>query len=186
LRYPVAALYADYLRVALGLALTAGPLLLLDLAGPVALLLGLVGLLFAWFGARTVIRHLSRVELSAHAIALSGPVSRRLVWTELERMKLAYYAPHRVRADGWMQLTLRGRNGSAIRLDSTLAGFNEVLGAASRAATANSLSLDAATQANLAALGLGAGASPDHTASPLSAPGPGRADAGPRGSRARC
>jgi hypothetical protein len=186
LRYPVAALYADYLRVALGLALTAGPLLLLDLAGPVALLFGLVGLLFAWFGARTVMRHLSRVTLSGNAIALCGPVSRRLVWNELERMKLAYYAPRRARDDGWMQLTLRGRNGGAIRLDSTLAGFNEVLGAASRAAKANSLSLDAATQANLAALGLGAGASPEQTACPLSAPGPERADAAPRGSRARC
>jgi hypothetical protein len=186
LRYPISALYADYLRAAFGLVLTAGPLLLLDPAGVVAALLGLLGLLFAWFGTRTVMRHLSRVELSGNAIALCGPVSRRLVWDELERMKLAYYAPRRSREDGWMQLTLRARNGAAIRLDSTLPGFNQVLGQASRAARANSLSLDAATHANLAALGLSAAAGPEQSACPLSAPGPERAAAAPRGSRARC
>jgi hypothetical protein len=186
LRYPITALYRDYLRAAFGLALTAGPLLLLDPAGVVAAVLGLLGLLFAWFGARTVMRHLSRVELSGNAIALRGPVSRRLVWDELERLKLAYYAPRRSRDDGWMQLTLRARNGAAIRLDSTLPGFNQVLGQASRAARANSLSLDAATHANLAALGLSAAAGPEQSACPLSASGQERAAAAPRGSRARC
>jgi hypothetical protein len=186
LRYPITALYRDYLRAAFGLALTAGTLLLLDPAGVVAALLGLLGLLFAWFGARTVMRHLSRVELSGNAIALRGPVTRRLVWDELERMKLAYYAPRRSRDDGWMQLTLRGSNGATIRLDSTLAGFNQVLGQASRAARANSLYLDAATHANLAALGLSAAAGQDQSACPLSPPGPERVAAAPRGSRARC
>jgi hypothetical protein len=186
LRYPITALYRDYLRAAFGLALTAGPLLLLDPVGVVAAVLGLLGLLFAWFGARTVLRHLSRVELSGNAIALRGPVSRRLAWDELERLKLAYYAPRRSRDDGWMQLTLRARNGAAIRLDSTLPGFNQVLGQASRAARANSLSLDAATHANLAALGLSAAAGPEQSACPLSASGQERAAAAPRGSRARC
>ena len=186
LRYPISALYADYLRAGFGLALTAGPLLLLDLADAVAALLGILGLLFLWFGMRTVQRHLSRVELSGNAIALCGPVARRLAWDDLERMKLAYYAPRRSRDQGWMQLTLRGKNGGAIQLDSTLAGFDQVLGQASRAARAKALALDAATHANLAALGLGAAASPDQGAFTISSPGPERADAAaPRGSRAR-
>lgn len=185
LRYPITALYADYLRAAFGLALTAGPLLLLDLAAAVAVLLGVLGLLFAWFGVRTVLRHLSRVELSKNAIALCGPVARRLAWNDLERMQLAYYAPRRSRDDGWMQLTLRGRDGCAIQLDSTLAGFDQVLGQASRAARAKALSMDAATHANLAALGLSAGGSPDDAALPLSSPAPERADAATSGSRAR-
>jgi hypothetical protein len=185
LRYPIAALYADYLRAAFGLALTAGPLLLLDLAAAVAALLGVLGLLFAWFGMRTVLRHLSRVELSGNAIALCGPVARRLAWDDLERMKLAYYAPRRSRDDGWMQLTLRGRDGCAIRLDSTLAGFDQVVGRASRAARANALSMDAATHANLAALGLSTGGSSDDAALPVSSPGPERAGAAMSGSRAR-
>jgi hypothetical protein len=186
LRYPISALYADYLRAAFGLALTAGPLLLLDLAQVMTVLLGMLGLLFAWFGTRTVLRHLSRVELSGNAIALCGPISRRLAWDDLERMKLAYYAPRRSLNDGWMQLTLRGSDGCSIQLDSTLAGFDQVLGQASRAARAKALSLDGATHANLAALGLSAASGCDQAAVPVSSPGPERADAATRGSRARC
>ena len=79
LRYPLASLYADYLRAALGLGVTLGPLLLLDVADPVVALLAPLGLLFAWFGLRTVARQLSRVELSGGAIALRPPTptSRR-------------------------------------------------------------------------------------------------------------
>jgi hypothetical protein len=158
-RYPLVTLYPDYLRAGLGFALSVGPLLFLDLAGWFATLLAGLGLLFAWFGARTVLRHLSRVELSGEAIALCGPFARHLRWHELERMKLAYYAPRRAQGGGWLQLTLSGADGRAIRLDSTLAGFDEVLGRASRAARAKALPLDSATHANLAALGLhGSGA----------------------------
>ena len=118
LRYPIASLYPDYLRAAFGVALTLGPLLLLEVADVVKAPLAVLGLLFAWFGIRTVSRHLSRVELSGSAIALRGPVSRHLAWGQLERMKLAYYAPRRSRDDGWLQLTLRGAGGRSIRLDS--------------------------------------------------------------------
>ena len=99
-------------------------------------------------------------------------------------MKLAYYAPRRSRDDGWLQLTLRGAEGGAIRLESTLAGFDQVLGHASRAARANSLTLDAATHANLAALGLSGSAGPDD-ALRVRSPARERADAGPRASTAR-
>jgi hypothetical protein len=155
LRYSLASLYPDYLRTAFGLVVTVGPLLLLDLAGPVAALLAGLGFLFAWFGTRTVVRHLSRVELSGDAIALCGPAPRRLAWCDLTRMKLAYYAPRRSREDGWLQLTLSGAGGRPIRLDSTLSGFDQVLGQASRVAWTRDLPLDPATHANLAALGLG-------------------------------
>jgi hypothetical protein len=191
LRYPLAALYADYLRAASGLALTVGPLLLLDVAEVIAALLGVLGVLFAWFGMRTVVRHLSRIELSGDAIALCGPGGRRLAWDDLERMKLAYYAPRRSRDAGWMQLTLRGKDGRAIQLDSTLAGFDRVLGRASRAASARALSLDAATRANLAALGLDAenpidpAAAAETAPAPVSSPAPTCADATPPGSTAR-
>ena len=182
MRYPIATLYADYLRAGFGLALTAGPLLLLDLADGVALLLAALALLFAWFGVRTVLRQLSRVELSGNAVALRGPLSRRVVWADLERMKLAYYAPRRSRDQGWLQLTLRATGGGAIQLDSTLAGFDQVLDQASRAARAKALPLDAATHANLAALGFDAAG---EGALPVSSPGRDRAAAVPRRSRAR-
>ena len=129
MRYPVASLYPDYLRTGLGLAVTLGPLLWLDLAGAVAALLAGLGLLFAWFGARTVVRHLSRVELSGDAILLSGPVPRRLAWSDLERLKLAYYAPRRSRDAGWLQLTLSGRGGRPIRLELDALGVRSGTGA---------------------------------------------------------
>jgi hypothetical protein len=184
LRYPVASLYPDYLRTALGLGLTVGPLLVLDLAGAVAVLLGGLGVLFAWFGARTVVRHLSRVELSGEAIAVSGPLPRRLAWRDLERIKLAYYAPRRSRDDGWLQLTLSGGRGRPIRLDSTLSGFDQVLGQASRVARTKDLPLDPATDANLAALALGGprvAADATRASPPARAPG----GSGTFGSRAR-
>jgi hypothetical protein len=169
LRYPIATLYADYLRAGLGLALTAGPLLLLDLADGIALVLAALALLFAWFGVRTVLRQLSRVELSGNAIAVHGPFSRRVAWADLEHMKLAYYAPRRSRDQGWLQLTLRATDGGAIQVDSTLPEFDQVLDKASRAARDKALPLDAATCANLAALGFeaaGEGAPPVSSLAP--------------------
>jgi hypothetical protein len=87
-------------------------------------------------------------------------------------MRLAYYAPRRAQQDGWLQLTLRGRSGPAIRVDSTLDGFDDVLRRATGAAARNELSLDPATQANLAALGLAAAAEPS-AAEPALRPAPG-------------
>jgi hypothetical protein len=152
--YPTTSLVPDYLRVAFGLAVSAGPLMALDLAPSVAVLLSGLALLFAWFGVRTALRQLSWLELSTADIALCGPIRRRLRWQDVRRLQLAYYAPRRARQDGWLQLTLRGRRGPTIRVDSTLDGFDHVLRRAMGAATHNQLPLDPATQANLAALGL--------------------------------
>lgn len=154
MRYPAGLLYPDYARTALGLAVTLGPMLLLDLADGVAVLLGGLGLLFAWFGGRTMMRQLTSIELSGDAVRVLGPAPRRLAWRDLERLKLAYYAPRRSREDGWLQLTLSGTGGRPIRVDSTLSGFDRVLAQATRAARAKALPLDRATQANLVALGL--------------------------------
>ena len=152
--YPTTSLLPDYLRVAFGLAVSAGPLTVLELAPGVAALLSGLVLLFAWFGVRTVLRQLSWLELSTADIALCGPICRRLPWQEVRRLQLAYYAPRRARQDGWLQLTLRGRRGATICVDSTLDGFDDVLRRAMGAAAQNELPLDPATQANLAALGL--------------------------------
>jgi hypothetical protein len=162
-RYPATSLVPDYLRVGCGLAVTAGPLLALELAAPVAILLAALALLFAWFGLRTVLRQRSWLELSPVGIALGGPLPRALPWPEMRRLQLAYYAPRRARKDGWLQLTLRGRSGAPIRIDSTLDGFDDVLRQATAAAAANRLELDPTTAANLAALGI----APDPPQAPL-------------------
>jgi hypothetical protein len=153
-RYPTATIWADYLRAAGGLALTLGPLLLLDLASALAVLFAGLAVLFAWFGLRTALRQASRIELSPDGIAQRGPLERRLRWRELSRVKLAYYGPRRARERGWLQLTLKGSDRRAIRIDSTLDGFDRVMRQVKAAVAARDLPLDAATLSNLATLGV--------------------------------
>jgi hypothetical protein len=197
--YPISSLSSDYLRVAVGLALTVGPLLLLDLAAPIAWLLSVLAILFVWFGLRTGLRQLSSVELSPQGIAIRGPFGRSLAWDELARMKLAYYAPrgwsrarrrdrHHERGErdegqrGWLQLTLQATRGRPVRVESTLEGFDQVLRRAMATASQKQLGLDPTTTANLAALGLD-GEHPAHA--PLRPAASDRgfaASPGPRGS----
>jgi hypothetical protein len=173
-RYPASSLVPDYLRVAFGLAATAGPLLALDLARAVTVVLAGLAVLFAWFGVRTLLRQLSWIELSASEVALCGPIRRRLPWQQIQRLQLAYYAPRRIQKDGWLQLTLRGRSGAAIRIDSTLDGFDELLRRAAGVAARNQVALDSTTEANLAALGVAARPIPLRPTRPDPQASPGR------------
>lgn len=152
--YPATTLYGDYLRALFGLAVTGLPLVLVDVADPLAAVFAALALLFGWFGARTALRQASRIELSSEDIAIRGPVERRLPWSQLERVKLAYYAPRRAQDGGWLQLTLRGAAGRPIRLDSTLEDFDRVLHKVRDEADARSLPLDATTADNFTALGM--------------------------------
>lgn len=155
-QYPNATLYGDYARAAFGFGLTAGPLVLLDLATVMTVLFAALAVLFGWFGGRTALRHISRVELSPEAIAVRGPIERRIPWAELRRVKLAYYAPARGRRSGWMQLTLRGR-GRAIRLDSNLEGFDRILRSVQARVRAQDLPVDPTTATNFGELGFSIG-----------------------------
>jgi hypothetical protein len=197
--YPIGTLSSDYLRVALGLALTLGPLLALELAAPIAWLLAGLAILFLWFGLRTGLRQLSAVELSPQGIAIRGPFGRELAWDELAHMKLAYYAPRgwggprrrerqheRGERDegrrGWLQLTLQGARDRPIRVESTLEGFDQVLRRAMAMAARKQLQLDPATTANLGALGLDRGEPADAALRPTASDRGLAASPGPRGS----
>jgi hypothetical protein len=155
--YAAASIYGDYARAGFGLAITVPPLLFFEPAPFFVWLLGGAALLFGWFGVRTWLRQARRVELSPEAIALVGPLPRRLAWARLERVKLAYYAPRRSREDGWMQLTLKGPGGP-IRVDSNLEGFDRVAERAARAVADRGLAVDPVTEANFAAIGVELGA----------------------------
>ncbi len=159
-RYPATTLVPDYLRVVLGLAVTGGPLLALDLARAVTGLLAGLALLFVWFGVRTALRQLSWVELSPRDIALRRAAAATPGWEQIERLQLAYYAPRRARQDGWLQLTLRAPAGAADPGRFHIDGFEDILRRAVAAAGRKQLPLDPTTSANLAALGLAAGAEP--------------------------
>ena len=151
--YPVSALLGDYARAAIGFALCALPLALLSLNPYVAGVFALLALLFLVFGIRTALRQLGPIEMNDRAIRCAGPFPRELDWATLDELKLAYYATRRDGKSGWMQLALRA-GGRKLRLDSRIEDFAAIVRCAVRAAGRRRLELNAATTANLAALGI--------------------------------
>lgn len=157
-RYPVSTLYADYLRAAGGLLLTGLPLVLLEPLPAVKWILVLLFALFLVFGARTLLRQFSAVELSSQHLATIGPAARRIAWQDLRRVKLRYYSTRRKRDDGWMQLKLWS-GGTSISIDSSMDGFQEVAEYTAREMRERGLETDPTTINNFAGLGLSAAAS---------------------------
>lgn len=156
------ALLADGARAAAGLLISFGPLVLLETAVVVTWICSGLTILFAWFAGRTAVRARSRVVLSAKGIELLGPRPSAIRWEDLEEIRLAYFAPRRAQErTGWMQLTLRERTGSRLRVDSTLERFDDLLATVHRVASAADLPFDPATSSNFAALGLARADRPD-------------------------
>ncbi len=152
-RYRPGALAADYARAAVGLACTAGPIVLADTAPVVVYILAALASLFALYGLRTVLYHLSSVEISDEAIEVTGPAGGVLRWRDLNAMTLRYYSTKRDRRGGWMQLKLSG-SGRTLRLDSTIGDFAQIVARALAAARTNDVALSDSTTLNLTALGL--------------------------------
>lgn len=154
MRYPFEALRADYLRAGAGLSLTLGPALFIPLDSPAMYLLGPAALLFLVFGLRTWRRQMSRVEIDAAGVSLFAPQRVSLPWSALRSVKLSYYSTRADRTGGWMQLTLKSDDGSVIRLDSSLDGFEHVSRLAAAAAQRQGIILAPTTQSNFSALGI--------------------------------
>ncbi len=155
-RYPTPSLLLDSLRAGFGIAVTLGPLFFLDVASPVALILGGLGAIFLIFALRLAQQSLSSIELSSAGIVRHGPVARTLPWSDLTSLKLARYGVPRRPADSWYHLMLRGCRG-VLRVDSTIDGFDDIVASAAEAARQNELVLDPATVENLRVLGHGSG-----------------------------
>ncbi len=109
--------------------------------------------LFAVFGVRAVRRQATRVRVTATGVSADGWRPVQIAWDELSAMSLAYYSTRREKAKGWMQLRLKARAGT-VRVESTIEGFEAVVGTAAQAASANGVVLDRATRSNLRALGI--------------------------------
>ncbi|MGE0715563.1 MAG: hypothetical protein AB7P02_08980 [Alphaproteobacteria bacterium] len=150
-RYPAEALWSDYGRAGVGLAATAGPLLLVPVASWIAVILGALAALFAVFAWRTFERQRTRILVDAESIAMAGPRSRRIAWDALTGARLRYYSTRRDRAGGWMHLRLDGPGGP-IRVDSTIADFGEIAQQASTVMRAREIAVDEVTRANFRAL----------------------------------
>jgi hypothetical protein len=151
--YPTSAMYGDYVRAAAGFVPTAAILAAMPVGMVAATVLSGFVALFGVFGVRTILRHGTRFEMTGSALRASGLRRTSIAWGELERMTLAYYSTRRDRRDGWMQLELRS-GWTKVRLDSRIEGFTELVDKSARAARSRGLALNAATLANLAALGV--------------------------------
>lgn len=154
LRYPQQTLWADYGRAGAGVLLCGAPLLLLNVNRWMAIILLSGLLLFAVFLARTALRHYTRYVLSPDTFAADGPAGSLVEWRRLDRFKLSYFSTKRDRSDGWMQLTVGSSGARAIKVDSSLEGFHDVVERAAAAAEAAGVTLTEATRANLKAMGI--------------------------------
>ncbi len=151
--YPASAMVGDYLRAAAGLVPTVAVFTSAQVSLVPATVLGSVGVVFAIFGLRTLLRHGTSLEMTDTELRTGGALRRTITWAELDRLKLAYYSTRRDRKSGWMQLEL-GAGRTRVRLDSRIAGFDLLLRRAAEAAGARRIALNDATFANLQALGI--------------------------------
>jgi hypothetical protein len=154
LRYPRATLWADYIRASAGVLLCGLPLLLLEVNHWLALVLGAGFVLFALFLARTALRDRTRYLLASDTLCADGPAGGVVEWNRLDRLKLSYFSTKRDRSGGWMQLMVGSAGGRAVKIDSSLYGFHDVVERAAEAASASHLPLSRATRANLRAMGV--------------------------------
>ena len=152
-RYPTTALLGDYARAGIGLLFSLGPLGVTAPLPAVTGALGALGALFLAYAGRTVIRHCTVIRLSDKAIEASGPLGTRIEWSELRGYSLRYFSTKRDRTGGWMQLKLKARR-RALRIDSSIDGFDTILGDTARAARQAGVVLDANSAENLRARGI--------------------------------
>jgi len=75
-----------------------------------------------------------------------------LYWADVTDFKLSYFTLWRNGEKGWMQMRLRNAT-NAIRIESSLVGFEEIASRAFAAAEANHISLNSTTTSNLEAFG---------------------------------
>jgi len=154
LRYPPQTLWADYLRASAGVLLCALPLLFLEVNHWLALLLVAGFVLFGLFLVRTALRQHTRYLLAPDTLCADGPAGGVVEWNRLDRLKLSYFSTKRDRTGGWMQLMVGSAGGRAVKIDSSLDGFHDVVERAAEAAISAGLTLSTTTRANLRAMGI--------------------------------
>lgn len=152
LYYPVSRLWPDYLRSGVGLFACLGLLLFAAPQSVIFALLTGLSLLFAWLGAITLWRQQIEIELDPTGIASHsrwGFGRRRIAmpWSDITSIGLRFYSTRRDRSEGWLQLTIEGRD-TCFRVDSNLIGFPHLVRQALAAADRNGIAVSASTRAN--------------------------------------
>ncbi len=152
-RYPSAALRASYTLAVVGMLIGFGPLLVARPAPLFRWMLGAMGVLFLVYFLRTVIRQLTWIELNATGISVHGPLGAAIPWDALRAVRLNYYSTRPDRSGGWMEFIVQGPR-RAIRVESTLDGFLELVRECTLRAQARGLDIDERSRVNLHALGI--------------------------------
>lgn len=152
-RYPSAALRSAYTLAVVGMLIGFGPLLVTRPALLFRWMLGAMGALFLVYFVRTVVRQLTWIELDATGISVHGPLGAAIPWDALRAVRLNYYSTRPDRSGGWMEFIVQGPR-RAIRVESTLDGFLELVRESTLQAQARGLEIDERTRVNLHALGI--------------------------------
>jgi len=152
-RYAPRALAADYARAAVGVTLTAAPLVLLEIGQGVTAVLVALTVTFVVYAIRTAYRGTIRVSVDEQGIATRGVRRTRLPWRDITGMRLKYYSTKRDGQGGWMQLHLSGPD-KILRFESSLDGFADLARRGYAAMQSRGIALDPATADNLRLLGV--------------------------------
>ena len=152
-RYSPATIVRAYAKCAIGLAVTLGPLVALAPAAPLSATLLVVAGLFLVYLARSIALHTRRIVLDDEGMRTEGLFGTGVAWESMRAVQLNYYTTRNDRSEGWIELLVRGAHG-VIRIESHLAGFDEITTRVVREAVARDCPLDDRTVTHLAVLGI--------------------------------
>ena len=150
--YSFSSVGGDCVRAVVGLVLCSLPVLLgLEFILALWLLVPLTAV-FITFLVRIIIRYMTTVTVTDEWIRVNSFFDITLYWADVTDFKLSYFTLWRNGEKGWMQMRLRNAT-NAIRIESSLVGFEEIASRAFAAAEANHISLNSTTTSNLEAFG---------------------------------
>lgn len=154
-RYPLNWLMADYVRGGAGFALTAAPLVLVEPTPVFAVILAGLAATFALFLARTVARQRTIFLHDGEGVSQASPFTRTryIAWRDLRSFSLNYYSTQRNREKGWLLLTLKAADGTALQMESPLSGFRDLTELALEAVKAGDVPLSQTTVDNMRSAG---------------------------------
>jgi len=151
----LSSLYGDYLRAVVGAAFLGTPLYFAAGSPVVATILGTLLLLFVGFGARTALRHMTRIEATPESLVAIGPFGRSMPWESINKVELKYFSTRRDKkgGDGWMQLKVCDLAG-CLKLESSLEHFDELVAKVAATAFRNGAEMSEVTVENLTSMGI--------------------------------
>lgn len=154
LRYAPDALRWEAIKSGVGALICAGIVVGLQPAVWIAVPVGIVGLMFAYYGVQQVRRGGVSVEVDDRAATrVHGTQRVSIAWEKLESFRLHFYAFGRKAQEGTLEVRLAA-GGDKFKVDSTIDHFPTLLVQAARVSRERNLTLDPTTVANLEQLGL--------------------------------